>query len=321
MFFWGFLEKRREADRLRGQLGVALQRIEGLKGRLHASPRPRPANVIWIFGTGRSGNTWLADMMEDAGCAVWREPSVGRLFGEFYYLRSRPGQLGTGNYVLGERQRGTWSRAIRNFVLDSAGGRFPDLGDGLLVVKEQVGSVGAPLLSDALPESRLVLLVRDPRDVVSSWLDGTREGGWRRGRLPGDHPQAILADTDPDAFVRERAEAYALNVGNAKRAHDAHEGPKVEIRYEDLAADALGELRRLRSALDLPISDGDLARVVEKHAWENVPGADKGEGKFRRRAKAGGWREDLTAEQARIVAEITAPLLRQFYPARDAPGA
>ncbi len=38
---------------------------------------PRPENVIWLFGTGRSGNTWLSSMMEDLGYALWREPSVG----------------------------------------------------------------------------------------------------------------------------------------------------------------------------------------------------------------------------------------------------
>jgi hypothetical protein len=169
----------------------------------------------------------------------------------------------------------------------------------------------------ALPESRAVLLVRDPRDVVASWIDGTRAGGWRRGRLSADDPQAVLADADPDAFVRERAEAYALNVGNAKRAYEAHEGPKVVVRYEDLTSDVLREMRRLRSTLKLAISDEDFARAVEEHAWENVPAESKGKGKFRRKATPGGWREDLTPEQVGIIERITAPLLEEFYPTRS----
>ena len=304
-----------ELVRLRELLAEKEREISTLRAAADgAGGGVRPENIVWIFGTGRSGNTWLADMMEEAGCAVWREPSVGRLFGDFYYLRSRPGQLGTGNYVLGEKHRPTWSQAIRTFVLDSAGGRFPDLKDGYLVVKEQVGSVGAPLLLGALPESRVVLLVRDPRDVVASWLDGTRGGGWRRGRLSADDPHAVLADVDPNAFVRERAEAYTLNVGNAKRAYEAHEGPKVVVRYEDLASDVLGEMRRLRSTLDLAIPDEDFAGAVEEHAWENVPAESKGKGKFRRKATPGGWREDLTPGQVEVIERITAPLLEEFYP-------
>jgi hypothetical protein len=56
-------------------------------------------------------------------------------------------------------------------------------------------------------------------------------------------------------------------------------------------------------------------RAVEKHAWENVPAEDKGEGKFHRKAQPGGWREDLTPEQVGTVERITAPLLDTYYPA------
>jgi len=53
--------------------------------------------------------------------------------------------------------------------------------------------------------------------------------------------------------------------------------------------------------------------VVKKHAWENISEKKKGRGKFHRKAKPGGWREDLTAHQARSVEKMTKPLLREFY--------
>jgi hypothetical protein len=57
-----------------------------------------------------------------------------------------------------------------------------------------------------------------------------------------------------------------------------------------------------------------LARAVEKHSWESIPDEEKGEGKFYRKATPGGWRGDLTPEQAKAVEKITAPLLEQLYP-------
>jgi hypothetical protein len=62
------------------------------------------------------------------------------------------------------------------------------------------------------------------------------------------------------------------------------------------------------------VDERELTRAVEKHAWENIPEKDKGEGKFYRKASPGGWQEDLTPEQAQIVERITAPLLRELYP-------
>jgi hypothetical protein len=52
---------------------------------------------------------------------------------------------------------------------------------------------------------------------------------------------------------------------------------------------------------------------VEKNAWENIPEDLKGGGKFFRKASPGGWREDLTPEQAEMVEKITAPVLAEFY--------
>ncbi len=273
----------------------------------------RPENVVWIFGTGRSGNTWLTAMMESAGHAVWTEPAIGKLFGEFYY-GARDSQRGGEKFVLGDPRKDVWLGSIRRFILEGASGRFPELSENdYLVVKEQVGSMGAPLLTEALPESRMIFLVRDPRDVVSSWLDGSREGAWHRANVARKNPERISKLEDPDRHVKGLATHYLKNVGKAAEAYSAHPGPKVLLKYEELRADTLGEMKRIHSVLGMEVDEKKLERSVEEHSWENIPEEEKGEGKFRRKATPGGWREDLTAEQARIVEETTRPLLEQFY--------
>jgi hypothetical protein len=64
----------------------------------------------------------------------------------------------------------------------------------------------------------------------------------------------------------------------------------------------------------VPVNEGELAKVVYKHSWENIPEEKRGEGKFYRKAKPGGWREDLTPEQAEAVESETGPLLAELYP-------
>ena len=304
-----------EVERLRKLLAEKERRISALQAARDGGG-VRPENVVWIFGTGRSGNTWLSSMMGDIrGHVTWREPNVGALFGEFYFVNSFEGQRKSSNFILGEKEKATWLHSIRSFVLDGARSRFPDLGEGgYLTIKEQIGSIGAPLLIEALPESRMVLLVRDPRDVVASVLDASREGAWHHERRKDDPRWKASADQGPDALAEERAERYLKQVGAAKRAYDAHAGPKVLVRYEELRADALGTMRRLYSGLGVPVDDMELARVVEKHSWENIPEEKRGEGKFYRKAKPGSWREDLTPRQAELVERITGPLLEKFYP-------
>ena len=270
-----------------------------------------PENMIWIFGTGRTGSTWLAAMMEEPeGHDVWFEPRVGTIFDPKRFQRH-----GGKHFILASQYKDVWLRSIRNFILDGANARFPELDGGYLAVKEPGGSVGAGLIMEALPESGMVLLIRDPRDVVASWLDATRKGGWQtRRRGEGGRRAESLAETNPNAFVRRHADAYLQHVGSARRAYEAHEGRKVVVRYEDLRADTLGTIKRMYGELNIPIEEAKLAKAVEKHAWENIPEEEKGRGKFYRKATPEAWREDLTRRQVKTVERITAPLLEEFYP-------
>ena len=297
------------------EISLETARLEGRDAR---DTRVNPENIIWIFGSGRSGSTWLRSMMEDLDRhQAWEEPMVGRLFGEFYN-QAQGVDLRRPDFIMGNATRKGWIKSIRSFVLDGAKYVHPRLSaSDYLVVKEPNGSMGAQLLMEALPESRMILLIRDPRDVVASMLDGARQGSWIYERKESeDWKRKALPDNDPDTFVRNRSRRYLLHAGSAKKAYDAHRGRKVLVRYEDLRADTLEIMKQIYATLEIPVDEAELTRAVKKHSWENIPEEEKGGGKFYRRATPGGWRTDLTTEQAKIVEKVTAPLLEEFYPER-----
>jgi hypothetical protein len=308
------------ARRIRAVLGLEAGVTRGVLPELtsadgHSAGGVAPENMIWIFGTGRTGSTWLAAMMEEPeGHDVWFEPRVGTIFDPQRFQR-----YGGKHFILASQYKDVWLRSIRNFILDGANARFPELGGGYLAVKEPGGSVGAGLIMEALPESGMVLLIRDPRDVVASWLDATRKGGWQtRRRGERGRRAESLAETKPNAFVRRHADAYLQHVGSARQAYEAHAGRKVVVRYEDLRADTLGTMKHMYGELGVPVEGARLAEAVEKHSWENIPEEEKGQGKFYRKATPEAWREDLTRRQVKTVERITAPLLEEFYPTRPA---
>ena len=293
----------------------AVRKGESLRSRARRSSRGvRPENIVWIFGTGRSGSTWLGSMMGGLdGCAMWNEPLVGNLFGNFHYFRvggRKPGR----QYILGEPYKETWLGPMRDLVLGGAAARFPELMEGgYLIIKEPNGSIGSPLLMEALPESRMIFLIRDPRDVVASSMDARSEGSWLSERREAQR-RTSKPDRNPNVYVRMRANSYVQQIEKTGQAYRAHGGHKVMVRYEDLRADTLETMKRIYTALEIPVEEAELARSVEKNSWENIPEQEKGEGKKRRKAKPGGWKEDLTARQVEIVEEITGPLLNEFYP-------
>ena len=188
---------------------------------------------------------------------------------------------------MADRYRSAWLPAIRSMVLQGARARYD--GRGYLTIKEPHGSVGAPLLVEALPESRVVLLARDPRDAIASDYDTELPGSWWTSRR--DAPSLTSDEYD---FWTIRSRRYLWDFEMASDAYRAATAPKAIVRYEDLHADTEGELRRLRDDLGLPWSDESIHAAVEKFAWRNVPDDQKGPGRFYRSGEPGAWRRQLS---------------------------
>ena len=310
------LEEGRQAQRRAARLREEVAALQTRLARIEAGDtegRIKPENIVWIFGAGRTGSSWLAFMMGSLPeHSRWNEPLVGYLFGHTYYERAeaRAEDPTDRHFILGT-DRPTWLRSIRHFVLDGATARFPERIDGgYLVIKEPHGSLGAPLLMEALPESRMIFLVRDPRDAVASALDAQREGSWVHRRV---ERKKWTPDEDPDSYVQSRSKDYLRDIQHVKQAFETHEGSKVLVRYEDLRADTLSTMKRIYSELAIPVDEGGLATAVDKHDWDNIPQKQKGPGKIRRKATPGGFAEDLSPEQVEAVERECAPILQEFY--------
>jgi GT2 family glycosyltransferase len=267
--------------------------------------------LVWMFGSPRTGSTWLSRMMAELeNQERWHEPYVGLLFGSFLYERLEGNEklLNNPSFIMGESYRDVWLASIRNFLLEGAAARYPNLRkDQYLVVKEPNGSVGAPLMMEATPDSRFIFLIRDPRDVVASRLDAFKEGAWSAQNRDYDSTEELMA------FTRHLAEEYSKVVSQVASAYEAHPGKKTLVRYEDLRGDTVATLEAMYAELKIEVDRSALEAAVTKHSWENIPQSDKGSGKFYRKASPGGWREDLSATQIDLIEEITGPLLSRFY--------
>jgi hypothetical protein len=266
--------------------------------------------LIWMFGQPRSGSTWLSWMMaEFENQERWHEPYVGLLFGGFIYDRIKDQKLLTNpTFIMGEPYRKVWLRSIRNFVLEGAAARYPDLRDDqYLVIKEPNGSIGASLLMEALPESQMIFLIRDPRDVTASRLDGFRKGSWARQERDYSTVKELNEHT------KKLAQHYLKVISKVQEAYEAHPGKKAFVRYEDLRHDTVSVLKAMYDALEVEVDEAQLEAAVLKHAWERIPESEKGKDKFFRKAQPGGWSEDLSSEQIKLIEDITGPIIEKYY--------
>jgi GT2 family glycosyltransferase len=282
----------------------------------NGAPGPRKVvraeQLIWMFGHSRTGSTWLSWMMAELeNQERWHEPYVGMLFGSFMYgrkLKNNTKLLNNPTFIMGEPYREVWLRSIRNFVLEGAAARFPELRENqYLVVKEPNGSIGAPLLLEATPESRMIFLIRDPRDVIASRLDAFAKGSWT-GR-DRDYSTAEKLNKQTKRLAKD----YRRAVSKVRKAYEAHPGKKTLVRYEDLRHDTVNALKVMYGALQVEADEAQLQAAVMKHSWTRIPDSEKGKDKFFRKAQPGGWRDDLSPEQIGLIEEITRPILSRYY--------
>jgi hypothetical protein len=286
--------------------------------------------LVWILGSPRSGSTWLLNLLGfDRRVIKIDEPTVGLHVGALMldWVSVRPRRIPVDrmrvndvraempSYFFSRRYERAWKPGLRDLILgrlraellDEAQGR--GIGHPIAVIKEPIGSQGADIMMSLLPESRLIFLLRDGRDVIDSELDAFAHGGWVADMLPGFES----AEQERLSFVNSRAQAWLCRTEAVQRAFDEHRPElRIMVRYEDLLRDPGGTFESLVDWLGLDLDGERIREAVEMTGFERIDPYERGRGRFARAATPGLWRENLHAEEQRLIDELIGPKLREL---------
>jgi hypothetical protein len=287
------------------------------------------SQLAWIFGSPRSGSTWLWHMLSNHQRVVAvNEPLIGLYLGPF--TADQPGvdpreldmdnftlrrtRRGNGHHFFADAYRAAWLPALTNLMLVRFGAQAAEqarvpVDRALVVVKEPNGSQAADLIMTALPQARFLFLLRDGRDVVDSELAANLAGSWAVERFPG---MRGIADDARREFLVQASYKWLWRTQVVEDAYAAHPGPKLLVRYEELRADPRTHYRAIVNWLGVDVDDDELERTLEAHAFENMPDSERGPTSFYRSAKPGGWRENLSATEQAAVTEVIGGKLREL---------
>ncbi|HEX8688652.1 MAG TPA: sulfotransferase [Solirubrobacterales bacterium] len=290
--------------------------------------------LTWIFGSSRSGSTWLLRMLSDFERVVpIDDPHLGHHLGVWRPIplawaaaEEPPEKLTTlldlkaeePGYFFAERYRDSWWEPLRTLICSRFEAQAEETfaaGDGrppAYVIKEP-GSHAAPLLIDLFPASKIVFLLRDGRDVVDSWLDGYRNGSWA---IPGG--AFAVSDQGRLPLIRWLSAVWVVRSRAVQQAFDALPPEnRLLVRYETLREQTADTLRAVCEMLGLDAEHA--AEVAERHCFERVPARERGPRREVRAAKPGSWRENLSLAEQAAMHEALGPALEEFGYQSEAP--
>jgi hypothetical protein len=299
---------------------------EGVKPDISVT---EPGQLAWIFGSSRSGSTWLLRMLSELERVIpIDDPHIGHHLGVWrpiplaWATAKDPPKLGTladfkrqkRDYLFSDSYRDTWMPQLRELISTrfeaQAAQDIADAGgieEPIVVVKEP-GSHAADSIMELFPDSALIFLLRDGRDVVDSWLDAYRDGSWATDE--GAYP---LDDTGRPALIRWQSSVWLHRTEVVQETYARTDpGRRVLIRYEEMRDDPIAALRGICGMLDIDATDGQLEEIAGTHSFSSVPKADKGAGREIRRADPGGWANHMSREEIIEMHEILAEKLDEL---------
>jgi Sulfotransferase family len=272
-------------------------------------------NLVWIFASPRSGTTWLASQLLSHNTKILGEPLIGshladsRELGNTYIRRFEEHRQRE-HYFFSSKYEEVWQVYVRRLILNRIHAQFQDL-SSTIIVKEPNGSMAADLIAQCLPNSKIIIVLRDGRDVLNSKITALSKGGYAEKMSKGVFKPLAGSRRRNHLLLSARDWAKLVDV---LLATFEHHNPQLRylIRYEDLLSDTYHEVRKMYNFIDIEIGEDRLSSIVENTAFENLPSESKGIGTTVQFAKAGGWKEGFDDDEKAVIEEIIGKGLRKL---------
>ncbi|HZD91597.1 MAG TPA: sulfotransferase domain-containing protein, partial [Pseudolabrys sp.] len=182
-------------------------------------------------------------------------------------------------------------------------------------------AAGEPLLAGPRGAEGAVAIVRDPRDVAPSLAHHSRIRVDQAIAMMNNERAAFCARSDRQYHqLRQQLPSWS---GYVASWLDQTDIPVLLVRYEDMQADAAGQLRRVLEFTQHPADEEAIARAAafadfaqlrgqeREKGFREAPRPHKG-GDFFRRGEAGAWLDELTAEQVARIEAVHAPMMQRL---------
>ena len=186
--------------------------------------------------------------------------------------------------------------------------QFKDLSK-IIIIKEPNASLASPKISESLPNSKFLIILRDGRDVIDSLVSARTENGWVTKY--DDHPP--LSDESRLNFIQLQCKTWVKTMEIIMKAYNSHpKGLRHLVKYEDLRNNTPKEFEKILRFLGIRKNKLQIYEITEQFSFEKIPAKEKGKGKQKRIATPGKWKENFSEEEKALIKKLMDQKLREL---------
>jgi len=269
-------------------------------------------NITWLFGVARGGTSWLALQLLSHNTFRINEfhldDHLSTRANEYHedIVRRIDNPQKNPDYFFSNNYRDVWMFYLRKLILHRIYAQVKEISKKI-IIKELVAHGATDVLADCLKHSKIIILLRDGRDVIDSLFDARGTEGFMTEELK------LKKISNKQEFILKKSKGWIKRTENLLKTYKSHpENLRYLIKYEDLRKNTLEELEKIYKFLEIDISKDELQKIVNKFSFENIPDKDKGKGKFARSATPGKWKENFNESEKKIMNEIMSNKLKEL---------
>jgi len=270
------------------------------------------SKLVWILGANRSGTTWLGRQLELDDNFLMNEPLIGEHLGISFLrmnelVREHDVNKNRDDYFFSEKYKNEWRFYLRKLVLNRIYSQFKNISKNV-IIKEPNGSVGSDIISEFIPNSKIIILLRDPRDIIDSRLDALSEEGWsaKKGWI-------AISEKNRIEFIKREALKWVQLVKVLMKVYENHQkNNRIILKYEELRVNTFEVLQKIFNFIDSNMDEKKIKKIIDTLSFEKIPSKEKGAGKRKRIAKPGKWREQFNQEEIEKLNQIMGETMKNL---------
>jgi len=255
-------------------------------------------NIVWVFHSPR---TYWVSKLFSYNLNIMEQPMIGSHLGiitdrrkEGFLTNKEIHEL-RNNYFFHDKYKDTWKFFLRKLILNRIHVEFHDLSKPIIILEYPDSSFGADIIVDCFPESKVIILVLDGRNIVQSQKSSLLKNnkmlfgsGYSIPKMP--------------EFIEQQSKMWVKMIEIFNQLEIIHSKNKLLIlKFETLVDNIKENLKRIYQFLDVQIDDENLQNISKKILEDE-----------RTKVLLRNWRDSFTEEEISLMEKIMGNTLRKL---------